>query len=180
MILRGVIFLFIFIISAASADFIKITPSNEMEKKRIDFINKKINSLVSLPREKQLEEVNKIFNLFIKYTSDQKLYGKKNHIAIVEETIKSMKGDCDDYTMAKAQALEYLGFKQQYLLFSTEGNGVRHVKNIVKLNGVIYVLDSLNKKFRTIKSSELKRADMKIYSASVYLDAAKIKLVAFK
>jgi predicted transglutaminase-like cysteine proteinase len=177
--LRGLIFLFIFIISAASADFIKIKPSNETEKNRINFLNKKIDSFVSLPQEKQLEEVNKLFNTFIKYTSDEKLYGKANHIAIVEETIKSMKGDCDDYTMAKAQALSYLGFKEQYVLYSTE-KGVRHVKNIVKVNGVIYVLDNLNKKFRTITASELKRADMKMYSASLYLDAAKIKLVAFK
>lgn len=177
--LKVLMFLFVFILSAASADFIKIKASNEMEKKRIDFLNKKIDSLVSLPQEKQLEEINKLFNLFIKYTSDEKLYGKKNHIAIVEETIKSMKGDCDDYTMAKAQALDYLGFKEQFLLYSTE-RGVRHVKNIVKLNGVIYVLDSLNKRFRTIENSELKRADMKIYSASLYLDIAKTKLVAFK
>lgn len=143
-------------------------------EKRKDLINNQIESFKNLDKKEQLIQVNLLFNKYIKYESDQNLYKKYNYIARLEETILTMKGDCDDYVLAKLQALDYLGFKENKIFFNTE-NGVRHVKIITKLDNIYYVLDSLNKKFRELTPEELKEENIKIYNASIYLQILKLR-----
>lgn len=158
------------------ADLIKKEYKEEHLENRKKIINLKIKEFKSLEKKEQLKEVNSFFNKYIKYESDQKLYGKHNHIATLEETIKTMKGDCDDYVLAKLQALDYLGFKENKIFFNTE-NGIRHVKIISKLNDKYYVLDSLNKTFRKLKKEELKEKDIKIYDYSIYMKIKELRKI---
>lgn len=127
----------------------------EISKKRAIFLNKKINGFKNLEKVEQLKAVNAVFNRFIVYRSDFQVYKKKHFIASIKETVLSMKGDCDDYVMAKLQALKYLGWKskQLRLIYSME-KGSLHVKLLAKLNNKSYILDSYNKKFRTLSNKE--------------------------
>lgn len=142
-----------------------------LEKKQIYFINKKIEELKSKEDIEKLKEVNKIFNTLISYGTDKKIWNKKNYIATIKETISvGLKGDCDDYVMAKLESLLYLGFKEENMkLLHTTENGERHVKLLVSLNDKYYILDSLNKNFRTLNINETKDKKATIYNSQQYL-----------
>lgn len=83
------------------------------------------------------------------------VYGQNDHKATMEETVLTMRGDCDDIVIAKMQALLYLGIpsSQMYIVVSNEKNQL-HMKLYVKLENKIYVLDNLNKSFREITIEE--------------------------
>ena len=165
------VLIFLIFVSGCFADLLQVKiGDDEKIQKRIFFINKKMNELKGADKLIQLEEVNNFFNAFIKYASDEKLYGKSNHIASLEETVRvGMRGDCDDYVMAKLQALQYLGWEIQdmKLFFSNVDNGTRHVKLFVKLEDKVLILDSYNKKFRAL-TKELKEENPRIASSMIY------------
>ncbi len=165
------VLIFLIFVSGCFADLLQVkVGDDEKVRKAIFFINKKMEALKDLDKLSQLEEVNKFFNAGIKYGSDMKLYGKSNHIALLEETVRvGMKGDCDDYVMAKLQALQYLGWEIQdiKLFFSNVDNGARHVKLFVMLEKDIYVLDSYNKKFRLL-TNEAKEENPRLASSMMY------------
>lgn len=169
--MNKIIFLFLIFVSGCFADLLQVKSGDNVEiQKRIFFINKKMNELKGADKLIQLEEVNKFFNAFIKYASDEKLYGKSNYIASLEETVRvGMRGDCDDYVMAKLQALHYLGWEIQdmKLFFSNVDNGARHVKLFVKLDKTVYVLDSYKKEFR-ILTTEAKEENPRLASSMTY------------
>lgn len=142
--------------SSFAKDFINLDKiPSELGKKRAIFFNQKVEEIAKLGKAEQLKEVNSLFNRFIKYGSDLSIYKKANFIASVEETVLSMRGDCDDYVMAKFQALKHLGFKNgdMSLLYSTE-SGVRHIKLVVKADSKKFVLDSYNMQFRELHKKE--------------------------
>lgn len=148
-------------------------------KTRISIINKKIENLKKINQLEQLKEVNRIFNYAIKYATDIEIYNKKNYIASLRETIKmDLKGDCDDYAMAKLEALLYLGFKSENIkLLHTNENNTRHVKLLVLLDKKIYVLDSFDKKFRLYNYKDEKHKTPSLYSSNVYIKIFKSKYI---
>lgn len=148
-------------------------------KTRISIINKKIENLKKINQLEQLKEVNRIFNYAIKYATDIEIYNKKNYIASLRETIKmDLKGDCDDYAMAKLEALLYLGFKSENIkLLHTNENNTRHVKLLVLLDKKIYVLDSFDKKFRLYNYKDEENKNPSLYSSNVYMKIFKSKYI---
>lgn len=169
--MNKIFFLVMLFTAGCFADLLQVKSGDNVEiQKRIFFINKKMNELKGADKLIQLEAVNKFFNAFIKYASDEKLYGKSNHIASLEETVRvGMRGDCDDYVMAKLQALQFLGWEIQdmKLFFSNVDNGTRHVKLFVKLEEKVYVLDSYKKDFR-ILTTEIQEKNPRLASSMAY------------
>ena len=125
-------------------------------EKRVNTINSEMNKIKNLPNtQEQIKEINRFFNFNIRYDSDMNVYGQNDHKATMEETVLTMRGDCDDIVIAKMQALLYLGIpsSQMYIVVSNEKNQL-HMKLYVKLENKIYVLDNLNKTFREITIEE--------------------------
>ena len=68
-----------------------------------------LNSLQTASVEEQVEEINKFFNIAITWSSDQRLYGRKDFWATPGETLGRGAGDCEDFTIAKYVSLKTLG-----------------------------------------------------------------------
>ena len=125
-------------------------------EKRVNTINSEMNKIKNLPNtQEQIKEINRFFNFNIRYDSDMNVYGQNDYKATMEETVLTMRGDCDDIVIAKMQALLYIGIpsEQMYIVVSNEKNQL-HMKLYVKLENKIYVLDNLNKTFREITIEE--------------------------
>lgn len=139
------------------AEFIQFNSNiHSQVEKRVEAINTEINKIKNIPTiEEQAKEINRFFNFNIKYDSDMNVYGQNDYKATVEETVLTMRGDCDDIVIAKMQALLYIGIPsdQMYVVVSNEGNQL-HMKLYVKIENKVYVLDSLNKTFREITIEE--------------------------
>ena len=141
------------------AEFIQFNSNiHSQVEKRVEAINTEINKIKNIPTiEEQAKEINRFFNFNIKYDSDMNVYGQNDYKATMEETVLTMRGDCDDIAIAKMQALLYIGIPsdQMYVVVSNEGNQL-HMKLYVKIENKVYVLDSLNKTFREITIEERK------------------------
>lgn len=139
------------------AEFIQFNSNiHSQVEKRVEAINTEINKIKNIPTiEEQAKEINIFFNFNIKYDSDMNVYGQNDYKATMEETVLTMRGDCDDIVIAKMQALLYIGIPsdQMYVVVSNEGNQL-HMKLYVKIENKVYVLDSLNKTFREITIEE--------------------------
>ena len=139
------------------AEFIQFNSNiHSQVEKRVEAINTEINKIKNIPTIKeQAKEINRFFNFNIKYDSDMNVYGQNDYKATVEETVLTMRGDCDDIVIAKMQALLYIGIPsdQMYVVVSNEGNQL-HMKLYVKIENKVYVLDNINKTFREITIEE--------------------------
>lgn len=105
----------------------------------------------------QLNTVNTWFN-YIKYASDQSVYGVSDYWATLYEFAGKGKGDCEDYTIAKYYTLKELGFDISKLKFTyciykdTRGQNISHMVLSYftvpkpKYKSEILVLDNNNKK----------------------------------
>ena len=141
-----------------NAKFISTTTDNKIVQKRIDHLNSSVEDLKGLSTLEQLKEVNAIFNNFIKYSSDMTVYKKSDYKAVIQETVVTGRGDCDDYALAKLQALLYSGFDIANIKVAISNeDGVIHMKLFVLVNNEIMVLDNLNKKVRKLTDLENKR-----------------------
>ena len=170
--MRVKLIIIMFAASLFGKDFIDIDGvSTEMGKRRAVFFNNKLSSIKNESKVKKLEVVNNLFNRYIKYRNDMEIYQKKQFIATIEETILSMLGDCDDYVMAKFQALKFLGFKNNELVFwfSTR-NGIEHIKLLAKVENRFYVLDNSNPEFRILKKKEKNQTDNSFLKSKFFED----------
>lgn len=142
-----------------NAKFISTTTDkSSIVQKRIDFLNSSVEELKGLSALEQLKNVNTIFNNFIKYSNDMTVYGKTDYKAVIQETVATGRGDCDDYALAKLQALLYLGIDIANIKVAISNeDGVIHMKLFVLVNGDIMVLDNLNKKLRKLTDLENQR-----------------------
>ncbi len=141
-----------------NAKFISTTTDNKIVQNRINYLNSSVEDLKGLSTLEQLKEVNAIFNNFIKYSSDMTVYKKSDYKAVIQETVVTGRGDCDDYALAKLQALLYSGFDIANIKVAiTNEDGVIHMKLFVLVNNEIMVLDNLNKKVRKLTDLENKR-----------------------
>lgn len=108
------------------AEFIQFNSNiHSQVEKRVEAINTEINKIKNLPTiEEQAKEINRFFNFNIKYDTDLNVYGQNDYKATIEETVLTMRGDCDDIVIAKMQALLYLGIpsNQMYIVLSKENN----------------------------------------------------------
>lgn len=141
-----------------NAKFISTTTDNKIVQNRINYLNSSVEDLKGLSTLEQLKEVNAIFNNFIKYSSDMTVYKKSDYKAVIQETVVTGRGDCDDYALAKLQALLYSGFDIANIKVAISNeDGVIHMKLFVLVNNEIMVLDNLNKKVRKLTDLENKR-----------------------
>lgn len=141
-----------------NAKFISTTTDNKIVQNRINYLNSSVEDLKGLSTLEQLKEVNTIFNNFIKYSSDMTVYKKSDYKAVIQETVITGRGDCDDYALAKLQALLYLGFDIANIKVAISNeDGTIHMKLFVLVNGEIMVLDNLNKKLRKLTDLEKQR-----------------------
>ena len=155
--MKLIILIAAFLTTSLFAEFIQFNPNiHSQVEKRVEAINTEINKIKNIPTiEEQAKEINRFFNFNIKYDSDMNVYGQNDYKATMEETVLTMRGDCDDIAIAKMQALLYIGIPsdQMYVVVSNEGNQL-HMKLYVKIENKVYVLDSLNKTFREITIEE--------------------------
>ena len=148
-----------FLTTSLFAEFIQFNSNiHSQVEKRVKAINAEIYKIKKLATIKeQTKGINRFFNFNIKYDSDMNVYGQNDYKATMEETVLTMRGDCDDIVIAKMQALLYIGIpsNQMYVVVSNEGNQL-HMKLYVKIENKVYVLDNINKTFREITIEERK------------------------
>ena len=157
--MKLIILIAAFLTTNLFAEFIQFNSNiHSQVDKRVKAINTEINKIKNIPTiEEQAKEVNRFFNFNIKYDSDMNVYGQNDYKATMEETVLTMRGDCDDIVIAKMLALLYIGIPsdQMYVVVSNEGNQL-HMKLYVKIENKVYVLDNINKTFREITIEERK------------------------
>ncbi len=90
---------------------------NVFAKKRFVFLQKIFDKNKDKSDLEKLKAVNNFFN-GVRYTSDMKLYNKKDYWATPWEFLGKDKGDCEDYVISKYFALLYLGIDAKKLFFT--------------------------------------------------------------
>ncbi len=125
-ILRVLILLSFFFINIASADtpYVKEELLKKIDskykiyaKKRFLILQKILDSVKDKSELKKLKAVNDFFNE-VRYSSDMKIYDKKDYWATPWEFLGKDRGDCEDYVISKYFALKYLGVDYKKLFFS--------------------------------------------------------------
>jgi predicted transglutaminase-like cysteine proteinase len=124
--LKALILLALFFISNAHAD----KPYVEKElleriakkykvfaKKRFFFLQQTLNDVKNGTDMQKLQAVNEFYNN-VRYSSDMRVYGKKDYWATPWEFLGKDKGDCEDYVISKYFALRYLGIDAKKLFFT--------------------------------------------------------------
>lgn len=104
-----------------------------------------LNDLRGAPLATQLHQVNTFFNDNIHYISDQQNHGVKDHWQSQRETLQSGQGDCEDYALAKYQALQDLGIpeKELHLFYVKNRNNIAHMVLVhTNAEGKSQVLDN--------------------------------------
>lgn len=129
----------------------------EMKKKyglfaarRLLALQSLMQSLQNAPLSKKLKEVNDFWNQ-VRYTSDMKVWHKKDYWATPWEFLGKDRGDCEDYVIAKYLTLKELGIdsKKMYFIYAVvKGRRVPHMVlgYYEKQGSVPLILDSLNYK----------------------------------
>ena len=86
-------------------------------KKRFFFLQQTLDEVKNGTDLEKLKAVNSFFNN-VRYTSDMRLYSKKDYWATPWEFLGKDKGDCEDYVISKYFALKYLGVEPKKLFFT--------------------------------------------------------------
>jgi predicted transglutaminase-like cysteine proteinase len=92
----------------------------------------------------QLELVNNFVNHRVHYTDDSKRFGRPDVWSSANDTLRSGRGDCEDYAIAKLQMLRAAGFAQRDLYLVIVRDLVRradHAVLIARAAGHMYLLD---------------------------------------
>ena len=120
-ILISIFFLLFFTINADFVDTSLILKVEEkygkFAKNRFIALNTMLEKSKNSDLRTKLEKINDFFN-GIKYASDQTVYGTSDYWANPYEFLAKDKGDCEDYTIAKYLALEYLGVPTSKMFLS--------------------------------------------------------------
>ena len=105
----------------------------------------------------RLEAVNWYVNKRVTFVEDQKRWGRPDVWSTAAETLRSGKGDCEDYAIAKLQMLRRAGFSDRdlYLVVVKDLIGRQdHAVLVVRAEGRMLVLD--NGTDRVLDSEELR------------------------
>jgi len=86
-------------------------------KKRFFFLQQTLDEVKDSTDLEKLKAVNTFFN-DVRYSSDAKIYRKKDYWATPWEFLGKDKGDCEDYVISKYFALKYLGIDPKKLFFT--------------------------------------------------------------
>ncbi len=92
-----------------------------------------------------LASVNRWANRRVEYADDITNYGSRDYWATASETLRSGRGDCEDYAILKYQALAALGFDRSRMFLTLARDLVRnadHAVLIVEVAGRHYMLDN--------------------------------------
>lgn len=96
----------------------KITEKYKLfAKKRFYYQQITLDDVKDATDMEKLKSVNEFYNA-VRYTSDIKLYKKKDYWATPSEFLGKDAGDCEDYVIAKYFALIYLGIDSKKLFFT--------------------------------------------------------------
>jgi predicted transglutaminase-like cysteine proteinase len=86
-------------------------------KRRFYFQQQTLESVEKSNDMQKLKAVNDFYN-GVKYSSDLKIYNKKDYWATPYEFLGKDRGDCEDYVIAKYFALKYLDVDPSKLFFT--------------------------------------------------------------
>lgn len=86
-------------------------------QKRFENLQKVLDRVKDADDVKKLSAVNRFYNS-VRYSSDMEVYGVKNYWATPWEFLGKNRGDCEDYVIAKYDALVYLGVDSEKLFFT--------------------------------------------------------------
>ncbi len=90
---------------------------NLFAKKRFYYLQATLDEVKDKSDLEKLEAVNKFFNE-VRYSSDLKVYNKRDYWATPLEFLSKDMGDCEDYVISKYFALRYLGIDSKKLFFT--------------------------------------------------------------
>ena len=120
----GLFFFFVIFSSLNGADYVKKSTIKKITKKykvfakkRFYFLQVTLDGVKNATDLEKLQAVNEFYN-GVRYSSDKKVYKKKDYWATPYEFLGKDKGDCEDYVIAKYFALIYVGIKPEKLFFT--------------------------------------------------------------
>ena len=93
----------------------------------------------------RLEAVNRYVNERVQFVDDQVQFGRADVWVSASETLRSGKGDCEDYAIAKMQMLRRAGFAERDLYVVIVRDLVRradHAVLVARAEGRLFVLDN--------------------------------------
>jgi len=103
------------------------------------------STLRSVQASDQLERVNRFVNHRVHYVDDQRRFGRADVWSAADDTLRTGRGDCEDYAIAKLQLLRAAGFAQHDLYLVIVRDLVRradHAVLVARAAGHMYVLDN--------------------------------------
>jgi len=104
-----------------------------------------------VPLREKLAMVNRVINRAIAYRSDARVYGRPDHWASADESLRLGRGDCEDFVIAKLWALAALGVpldELQLVVLKDRRRGRYHAVLAVHADGVSYILDNVTDRLR--------------------------------
>ncbi|MCF6330602.1 MAG: transglutaminase-like cysteine peptidase [Sulfurimonas sp.] len=126
MVIKNALLIFLLLLSSAYATepyvddqtIAKIAKKyNLFAKKRFYYLQATLDEVKGKSDLEKLEAVNKFFNE-VRYSSDLKVYNKRDYWATPLEFLSKDAGDCEDYVISKYFALRYLGIDSKKLFFT--------------------------------------------------------------
>ena len=90
---------------------------NMFAKKRFFYLQQTLDSVKDADDLGKLKAVNEFFN-GVRYSSDMKVYNRRDYWATPWEFLGKDMGDCEDYVISKYFALRYLGVESKKLFFT--------------------------------------------------------------
>ena len=94
---------------------------------------------------KQLEAVNWYVNRRVQFEDDSRRFGRADVWSSANETLRSARGDCEDFAIAKMQMLRAAGFSDRDLYLVVLRDLVRradHAVLVARASGRMVVLDN--------------------------------------
>ena len=96
-------------------------------------------------KENNIRAVNRWVNANVSYVEDRKLYGQADHWASAGTTLKSGRGDCEDFAIAKMQLLQASGVKASDMFLVIAKDLVRRADHsflVIRVGNKMLVLDN--------------------------------------
>ena len=93
----------------------------------------------------RLRLVNRYVNARVQYEDDRRRFGRADVWSSANDTLRSGRGDCEDYAIAKLQLLRAADFPQRDLYLTIVRDLIRradHAVLVARAGGHMYVLDS--------------------------------------
>ena len=103
------------------------------------------DSIADLSDREKLEAVNSYVNRRVRFTDDYSRFGRADVWEAASETLRSGRGDCEDYAIAKMQLLRRAGITDRDLYLTIVKDLVRradHAVLVVRADDHMYVLDN--------------------------------------